>query len=113
MLSALGTHFCRPEGLGGRSRGGCARVLAYGNPNLGPRARTCRGTRPGGLRVNKSGFPGLGTWYPPMLRVLNPFPALGSPNSKVLGGLGAENLKIRPKTGQNPVQDGLKSPEPH
>ena len=94
MLSALGTHFCRPEGLRGRSRGGCARVLAYGNPNLGPRARTCRGTRPGGLRVNKSGSQGLETWYPPFLRVLNPFLALVSPNSKVLGGFGAENLNI-------------------
>ena len=94
MLSALGTHFCRPEGLRGRSRGGCARVLAYGNPNLGPRARTCRRTRPGGLRVNKSGSQGLETWYPPISRVLNPVLALVSPSSKVLWVFGAENLKI-------------------
>ena len=39
MFLALGTHFCRPKGLPGGSSGGCARMAAYGNPNLDPRAR--------------------------------------------------------------------------
>ena len=36
---------------------------------------------------------GLESWHPPILRVLNPFLALVSPNFKVLGGFGAENLR--------------------
>ena len=50
-------------------------------------------TRPGGLQVDKSGSQGLAPWYHHILRVLNTFPALVSPGSKVLGGIGAENLK--------------------
>ena len=52
-----------------------ARALVPREPRQA-RARTLRGTPHGGLQVNKSGSQGLKTWYPPILRVLNPFLAL-------------------------------------
>ena len=56
MLSALGTHFCRPEGLLGGFRGGCARVPAYGDPSLSPRARAhVAGPAPEALGSTKVG----------------------------------------------------------
>ena len=67
--------------------------LGYGY-RMPAHARTLPGTCPRGLSVNKGGSQGLKTWYPPILRVLNPVPALVSPSSKVLWVFGAENLKI-------------------
>ena len=58
--------------------------------------RTSRGTPHGGLRDDTSGSRGLKTWHPPIMSVLNPFPALVPPNFKVLRMFGGEHLKILP-----------------
>ena len=68
---------------------------AYGNPNLDPRARAhVAGPAPEAFGSTKVGPQGWKHGIPLYLRVLNPFLALVSPSFKVLGGLGAENLKI-------------------
>ena len=69
---------------------GTGRRQARGRVDSGPNRRA----RQGGFRVNKSGSQVLTTWYPPILRVLNPFPAMVCRNSNLSEGFRAENLKL-------------------
>ena len=70
-------------------------------------ASTLPGIRPGGFRVDKSRSQGLTTWYLPILRVLNSFLALVCPNSNLLDGFWAEDLKKNwPHMGQKPLNAG-------
>jgi len=66
-----------------------ARVLTLGS-TLDPYRRA----RQGGLRVIRSGYQGLTTWYPPVLRLLSRFPALVCPNSDLLRAFRGENLRV-------------------
>ena len=91
----LGPSFVDPKApllglaVGTGPRRARARVLS-----LGSTRDPYRWARQGGLWINKSGSQGLTAMHPPTLRAPNPFPALVCPNSNLLNGFWAENLKM-------------------